>query len=73
MSVIADDTPGLEPLLYVTAQHSCGEGGGPLERTPSCCDFCGSAEKLEEYLVGDASTKRTPVRIAAIDTDNGSS
>ncbi len=27
-----------------------------MERTPSCCDFCGSTEKLQEYLVGDDET-----------------
>ncbi len=46
-----------EPLCHITTpQHSCGERGDPVERTPSCCDFCGSTEDLQEYFVGDDNT-----------------
>ncbi len=27
-----------------------------MERTPACCDFCGSTHNLQEYLVGDEET-----------------
>jgi len=28
-----------------------------MQRQPSCCDFCGSLETLQEYLVGDETIK----------------
>ncbi len=27
-----------------------------MGRTPFCCDFCGSTEKIQHYLVGDDET-----------------
>lgn len=63
----------MEPLFQLTTpQHSCGERGGPLERTPSCCDFCGSSEHLQEYLVCDETTQWYACAGCAqlIDTDN---
>lgn len=43
-----------------------------MERTPSCCDFCGNTENLQEYLVGDETITWYVCAECAelIDTDN---
>ena len=58
MFVITDDRGNRRDSPSITPQHSCGERGDPVERTPSCCDFCGNTENLQGYVVGDDESSK---------------
>ncbi len=38
-----------EHFRYPQSVSLCGNGGGPMNRDPSCCDFCGSLGPLIPY------------------------
>lgn len=51
-------TPATEVTLQASRPSTAvEERGDPMQRQPSCCDFCGSLETLLEYLVGDEPIK----------------